>query len=181
MVDDIDLKEFKHTSITDTVGVVLQEAEMFNLSLLENVTISSTKVDAEKFKKAAQISQLEPIIKQLPSGLNTLIGEKGYQLSGGQRQRVGIARAVYKDSSILVLDEATSALDSKTEDLIQKSLDKHLKNATMLIIAHRLSTLRNVDRIIMMEKGKIIESGTFEQLLQQRGKFYELYQLQKNK
>lgn len=94
---------------------------------------------------------------------------------------VGLARAVYKDSSLLVLDEATSSLDSKTEDLIQKSLEKHLKSKTLLIIAHRLSTLKNVDKIIVVDKGRAVEEGTFEELIAKKGKFYRLYQLQRNR
>ena len=180
LIDDRNVNDYSHKSITDTISVVLQESEMFNLSLLGNVTIISPKKDIDKFKKAAAISQLEPLIKRLPLGLNTLIGEKGYQLSGGERQRVGIARAVYKDCSFLVLDEATSALDSKTENLIQKSLERHMKDKTLLIIAHRLSTLKKVDRIVVMDKGRAVEEGTFEELAAKKGLFYKLYQLQKN-
>lgn len=181
LIDGKDLKEYKHKSLTDTTGVVLQESEMFNLSLLENIAISSIRRNLNMFKKAVNISQLKPLIKKLPLGLNTLMGEKGYKLSGGERQRVGLARAIYKDKSLLVLDEATSALDSKTEDLIQKAIDKHLKEKTILIIAHRLSTLRNVNKIIVMEKGKIVELGTFNGLVRKKGKFYKLYKLQRKK
>jgi ABC-type multidrug transport system fused ATPase/permease subunit len=180
-IDKKNMNDYSHKSITDTISVVLQESEMFNLSLMENVTIISPKKNLDKFKKAAKTSQLEPLIKKLPLGLNTLIGEKGYQLSGGERQRVGLARAVYKDSSLLLLDEATSALDSKTEDLIQKSLEKEMKDKTLLIIAHRLSTLKKVDRIVVMDKGRAVEEGTFDQLIAKKGKFYKLYQLQRNR
>jgi ABC-type multidrug transport system fused ATPase/permease subunit len=181
LIDDKNMNDYSHKSITDTISVVLQESEMFNFSLMENVAIISPKKDLDRFKKAAKISQLEPLIKKLPLGLNTLIGEKGYQLSGGERQRVGLARAVYKDSSLMLLDEATSALDSKTEDLIQKSLEKEMKDKTLLIIAHRLSTLKKVDRIVVMDKGRAVEEGTFDQLIAKKGKFYKLYQLQRNR
>ncbi len=180
LIDNKDLENYSHKSVTDTISIVLQESEMFNLSLLENIAISSTKKDLKKLTLATKIAQLNPLIKKLPLGLNTLIGEKGYQLSGGERQRVGIARAIYKDSSLLILDEATSALDSKTETLIQRSLEKLLKNKTMLIIAHRLSTLRNVDRIVVMAKGRVVEESSFNELISRKGYFYKLYKLQKN-
>lgn len=181
MIDDKNLNEYSQESITQTISTVPQDSEMFNLSLLENVTVVSAKKDFDKFKKAVKIAQLDKLVNQLPKGLNTLLGEKGYKLSGGERQRVGLARAIYKDSSLLILDEATSHLDSKTEDLIQKSLEKELKDKTLLIIAHRLSTLKNVDRIIVMSKGRIVEEGTFEELIKKKSKFWELYQLQRNK
>ncbi len=171
LIDGMNLNRFKHKSLTDNFGVVLQESEVFNLSLLDNVTISSPRSNSDAFKRAVDISQLGMVLEKLPQGWNTLLGEKGYHLSGGERQRVGIARAVYKDSPMLILDEATSALDSKTESQIQVKLEKHLKPKTLLIIAHRLSTLRNVDKINVMEKGKIIESGTFEELIAVRKKF----------
>jgi len=180
LIDGKDLREYKHKSITDTIGIVLQESEMFNTSLLENVTISSVKNDFKAFNKAIRIAQLSDLIRKLPKGANTLIGEKGYHLSGGERQRIGIARAIYKDSAFLVLDEATSSLDSKTESLIQKSIDKHLSNKTLLIIAHRFSTLRNVDKIIVMENGRIIEQGTYKELLKNKGRFYQLLKKQES-
>ena len=180
LIDGKDLKKYKHKSITDTIGIVLQESEMFNTSLLENVTISSVKNDLKIFKKAIKIAQLNDLIKKFPKGVRTLIGEKGYHLSGGERQRIGIARAVYKDSPFLILDEATSSLDSRTESLIQESIDKQLDDKTLLIIAHRLSTLKNVNKIIVMEKGKIVEQGTYDELLRKRGSFYKLWSSQKS-
>jgi ABC-type multidrug transport system fused ATPase/permease subunit len=181
LFDKKPIQSYSHNSITNNISIVLQESEMFNLSLLENVTISSTKNNLERFKLASKIANLEPIIEKLPLGLNTKLGEKGYHLSGGERQRVGIARAIYKDNSILILDEATSSLDSKTESLIQKELEKNLKNKTLIIIAHRLSTLKHVDRIIVIDKGKVIEQGRFNQLIKNKGLFSKLYRLQKNR
>ncbi len=181
LVDGKELKEYKQKSITDTMSVVLQESEMFNLSLLDNITISSLRKDLQGFKRASRIAQLEPLIQKLPQGLNTLIGERGYKLSGGERQRVGIARAIYKNASIMILDEATAALDSKTEQLIQNGIERNLKDKTLLIIAHRLSTLKKADRIIFMQNGRIVEAGSFEELVKNKGKFYEMYKLQKGK
>jgi len=179
LIDGVDLREYKHKSITDTLGIVLQEPEMFNTSLLKNITISSPKQDIDKFKKVIKIAQLQGVLKKLPKGINTLLGEKGYHLSGGERQRVGIARAIYKETPLLILDEATSALDSKTENLIQEALEKSLKDRTLLVIAHRLSTLKKTGRIIFMQGGKVVEEGIYEDLLKKKGKFYHLWMEQK--
>ena len=181
LIDGIDYHKYKHKSVLDTIGVVLQESEMFNMSLLKNITISSVRNDFETFDKAVKIAQLDKMIKKLPKGMNTLLGEKGYHLSGGERQRVSLARAIYKDTPFLILDEATSALDSKTESLIQKGIDIQLDNKTLLIIAHRFSTLKNVDKIVVMDKGKIIERGAFDDLVKKKGKFYSLWKGQEKK
>jgi ABC-type multidrug transport system fused ATPase/permease subunit len=181
LVDEINLSEINQNSITNYLGIVLQEPEMFNLSALENICISSKKSNGELLEKAVSVAQLKPVINKLPDKLNTLIGEKGYQLSGGERQRIGIARAIFKDTPILIFDEATSALDSKTEGLIQKAINQKLKNKTLLLIAHRLSTLREADKIVVLEKGNITESGTFEELFKRKGVFYQLYKSQSKK
>ncbi len=178
-VDDFDYYKISHDNILKTIAPVMQETELFNSSLLENITMLKD-LDKKLFKKAIDVAQLEPVIKKLPKGINTLLGEKGYKLSGGERQRIGIARAIYKNSDVLILDEATSALDSKTELKIQKGIES-LKNKTILIIAHRLSTLKNVDQIIVFDKGKIIEQGNFKELIKdKKSKFYNLWNMQKN-
>ena len=181
LIDGKNLNKYKHNSITKTVSVVLQESEMFNISLIKNIIISSVKKNLKLLKIAIKTSQLQPIIKKLPNNINTLVGEKGNKLSGGERQRVGIARALYKNSDVLILDEATSSLDSKTEQSIQENLENYFKNKTILIIAHRLSTLKNVDKIIVMKKGKIIEEGTFDELIDNKRDFHKLYKLQKRR
>ncbi len=178
LIDGIELKKYKHNSLTNTIAIVLQDSEMFNSSLLKNVTISSTKKDFKTFEKAVKISQLAELIEKLPKGINTLIGEKGYHLSGGERQRLGIARAIYKNTPMIILDEATSSLDSRTENLIQEGIEADLEDKTILIIAHRLSTLKNVDRIVVMEDGKIIEQGEYNELLRKKGDFYKLLKTQ---
>jgi ABC-type multidrug transport system fused ATPase/permease subunit len=180
-IDGVDINKFKHSSITNTITAVLQDSEMFDMSLADNITISSIKKDNLKLQEAIKISSLLDVIKRLPNGLSTLLGEKGYKVSGGERQRIGIARAVYKDSPMIILDEATSHLDSKTELEIQKSLEKNLKNKTLLVVAHRLSTLKEVDKIVVMDKGQIVEQGKFKDLIKNQGKFYELYRLQRSK
>jgi len=159
-IGNVDFYKIKHEGVTQTMALVLQDSEMFNLSLKENITLMRSW-NQELFDKAASICQLEELIAKLPNGVNTLIGEKGYRLSGGERQRIGIARAIYKDPEILVLDEATSSLDNKTEWAIQRAIETKLAEKTIITIAHRTSTLKNMDRIIVFENGNIVEEGTF--------------------
>ena len=177
-IDGVDINKFKHSSITNTITAVLQDSEMFDMTLAENISISTLKRDNGLFDKTIKISALSELIAKLPKGLLTLLGEKGYRVSGGERQRIGIARAIYKNSPVLILDEATSHLDSKTEKYIQEHIRSELKDRTLIIIAHRLSTLKDVDRIIVMEDGKIIEEGNFNELVRKRGLFFNLYKLQ---
>ncbi len=172
------LGDYQHQSISKTIAVSLQESEVFNLSLKDNVAISNLQVKEKELKRAFEIAHLDSVIQKLPQGLDTPIGEKGYHLSGGERQRVGIARAVYKDCPLLVFDEATSHLDSKTESLIQASIKKRLKDKTLILIAHRLSTLRDLDKIIVLEEGSVAETGNFAELIKKKGIFYKLYHLQ---
>jgi ABC-type multidrug transport system fused ATPase/permease subunit len=168
--------QIKHDEITKQIALVLQDSEMFNLSLKENITLMRP-FDANLFEKAISISQLKPVMEKLPEGIETLIGEKGYRLSGGERQRIGIARAIYKDPQILILDEATSSLDSNTETLIQKAFEENLEKKTVISIAHRISTLKNVNKIFVFEHGQIVEEGSFQELSQNKdSKFYEIYQ-----
>ncbi|MBT7903682.1 ABC transporter ATP-binding protein [Candidatus Woesearchaeota archaeon] len=177
LIDNKNLNSFSKKSITNEFSIVLQDSEVFNLSLQENIAIATKNKNNKKLKESLQIAQLNKLISQLPKGINNLVGEKGYQVSGGERQRIGIARAIYKNTPLLILDEATSALDSKTESKIQKSLDK-INNQTLLVIAHRLSTLKNTDKIIVLDKGKIVENGTFQQLIDNKQQFYQLHKIQ---
>lgn len=177
-IGDRAYQDIRHAEVTQNISTVLQETELFNLSLKENLTIFK-HVDKEVLAAAIRIAQLEPVIKKLPEGIDTLIGEKGYKLSGGERQRVGIARAICSGAEVLVLDEATSALDSKTEQAIQTALEHELTQKTMVIIAHRLSTLKHVDRILVFDKGRIVEEGTFSGLVKRKSsRFATLYRLQ---
>ncbi|MBM3232979.1 ABC transporter ATP-binding protein [Candidatus Pacearchaeota archaeon] len=178
LIDGKPLRDYKQSSINKQIGIVLQDSEMFNLPLAGNIAITDEKPNEEKVAIAARTSELQEMIKRLPQGLKTLIGERGYRLSGGERQRVGIARAVYANFPMLILDEATSHLDSKTETKIRENLDKALENSTLLVIAHRLSTLRDVDKIILMSGGTITEEGTFDELVRKKRHFYELYRTQ---
>lgn len=175
-IDRVPFYEINTDHLSQHIAIVLQESELFNLSLQDNLTLLKD-IDEATLMQAIQIAQLAPVIQKLPNGLQTLIGEKGYRLSGGERQRVGIARAICKRPDILVLDEATSALDSKTEQLIQTGLETELQNTTLIMIAHRISTLKQVDRICVFEKGTIVEEGAYEALIQDRtSHFFEIYQ-----
>ncbi len=177
-IGGISFYELAHEEQTKQLTLVLQETEIFNLSLGDNITLMR-EIDADFLENALEISQLKDVVEKLPNGLETLVGEKGYHLSGGERQRVGIARAIYKNSPIIILDEATSSLDSQTEVLIQQALEKRLKDKTIISIAHRVSTLKKTDLIYVFDEGAIVEKGTFAELsIDKNSKFYELYQRQ---
>jgi len=161
-------------SVRKQIAVVSQDTLVFNRSLKENITLG-VKYSEKVLKKALKDSHCAEFIKKLPNGLDTQVGERGVKLSGGQRQRIGIARALLKASPIILLDEATSALDSKSENFIQDSIQRLSSNHTMMCIAHRLSTLSFMDRIIVLEKGKVVEEGTHKELLKLKGKYFELW------
>lgn len=166
-------------SIVNKYSIVPQESEVFNLSFKENILISSpARIRTRNYERALKVSQSIPIIKKMKDGDLSLIGEKGVRLSGGERQRLGIARAIYRDSDVMIFDESTSNLDYETEKKIMAAFDKELKDKTLIISAHRLSTLRNMDKVVLMEKGRIVESGTYNELLKKRGKFYKLWKKQ---
>ena len=180
LVDDVPLRSIKKSSYYQKATVVLQETEVFNFSLRENITIANPKKkDENALEKALNIAHVTSFLHRLPQGVDTTIGEKGVKLSGGERQRVGIARAVFKEPEILFLDEATSHLDVESEEKIQDSLHVFFKNVTALVIAHRLTTIKEMDRILVLESGNIIESGTFDELHARRGRFFELWEKQK--
>jgi len=169
----------EYRAVTARISIVLQESEMFNMSLLENITISNPEVDMVRFNEACRIAQLDALIEKMPDGIRTGIGEKGYKLSGGERQRIGIARAIYKNADIMIMDEATSNLDSKTEHKILEEIEKSLKNSTLIVIAHRLSTLRSLDRIVVVSNGRVVQDGGYVELSRKKGLFSELHRLQK--
>jgi len=162
-IDNINFYDIKTEDVFNNIYLVLQETEMFNLSLKDNITLIND-FDNERFNKAIEISHLNDIISRLPDGINTVIGEQGNILSGGERQRIAIARAVYKNSGIIIFDEATSSLDVETEEIIQRNLEKQLENKTLIFIAHRLSTLKNVDTIYVIDNGKIIDNLKYDEL-----------------
>jgi ABC-type multidrug transport system fused ATPase/permease subunit len=178
-IGSIDIRDIKAKDFYQHVSVVPQETEVFDLSLKDNIIIGSQKKHAEHFETALSVSHVREFVQKLPQGLDTLIGERGVKLSGGEKQRLGIARAIYKDPSILLLDEATSHLDLESEEKIKDSLHQFFQNVTALVIAHRLTTIKEMDKIIVIEKGKILEQGSFDELYKKKGRFYELWEKQK--
>ncbi|MEN9698968.1 MAG: hypothetical protein RLZZ301_166 [Bacteroidota bacterium] len=164
-VDGRDVRELSLSDLRDLIGVVTQESILFNLSVAENIAFGAENIDLERVKHAAQVANAHAFIEELENGYETVIGERGNKLSGGQKQRLCIARAVYKDPAILILDEATSALDTESERLVQDALEKLMVNRTSFVIAHRLSTVRNADEIVVLSKGEIVERGTHHALI----------------
>lgn len=179
LVDETSLRHIDTASYRTKAAVVLQETEVFNFTLKENITLSGTGViDLDRLKHAIDISHVSGFLHKLPLGLDTPIGEKGVKLSGGEKQRLGIARAVYKQPDIFFLDEATSHLDVESEGHIQDSLGRVFQDVTAVVIAHRLTTIQQMDRIIVLEYGRIVEEGSFTELIKKQGRFFELWQKQ---
>lgn len=177
--DGVPLKEIARSDYFDHISAVLQDTEVFNLSLKDNVVIARGDTDEVAFTNAMEIAHVNDFLPKLSEGVDTLIGEKGVKLSGGERQRLGIARAVYKQPEILLLDEATSHLDLESEEKIQDSLHRFFETVTAVVIAHRLTTIKEMDTIIVMEGGRIVEEGSFETLYERKGRFYELWEKQR--
>jgi subfamily B ATP-binding cassette protein MsbA len=177
-VDGIDLRDATLHSLRTLMGFVTQEVVLFNDTVRNNIAYGRTDVDEAQVIAAAQAANAHEFITNLPHGYDTSIGESGVLLSGGQRQRLAIARALFKDPPILVLDEATSALDTESERLVQQALNNLMQGRTTLVIAHRLSTIRSAHKIVVLDKGRIVEVGTHEELLGRRGVYRKLYDLQ---
>lgn len=171
-VDDRDVKDWDLKSLRGKIGIVPQEVLLFGGSIRENIAYAKPDASEEEIVLAAKKANTWQFISQFPEGLDTLVGERGVKLSGGQRQRVAIARAILKDPAILILDEATSSLDAESESLVQEALDELMKGRTTLIIAHRLATIRKVDRIYVLSEGKIVEQGSHTELLKDTSGFY---------
>ena len=177
-IDGMDISLLDPEKLRSNIGVVLQENFMFNGSVTENIRIHKPSATIEEVMEAARIAGANDFILELTNGYDTIIGEQGIQLSGGQKQRVAIARAIISNPKILIFDEATSALDYESEAIIQKNLKEICKNRTVIIIAHRLSTLRDVDKIMVIDGGKLIEYDTHEKLMENRNLYYDLYNMQ---
>ena len=179
-LDRTDIKDVRIKSLRNLMGIVTQETILFNDTISGNIAYGQKGVKPNKIHAAAEAANAKEFIDALPQGFNTVIGEKGVRLSGGQRQRLAIARALLKDPPILILDEATSSLDTESEKYVQEAIDNLMKDRTVLVIAHRLSTIVNADRIIVLDNGKIIESGTHTELLDKKGIYKNLYDIQFN-
>jgi ATP-binding cassette, subfamily B, bacterial MsbA len=171
LVDGVDVKHIKIQSLTKQIGIVTQESILFNDTVFNNITFGS-QASENQVIEAAKVANAHTFINQLKDGYQTPIGDRGGRLSGGQRQRLSIARAVLKNPPILILDEATSALDTESEKLVQEALTHLMQNRTTLVIAHRLSTIQHADEILVINKGKIVERGTHEELLKNEEGFY---------
>ena len=181
-LDNYSMKDLDRNTYIQHLAVVPQETELFNTSLKENIILAAPENKsfiASDLQRSVKTAQLEDVINNLPEGIDTIIGEKGFKLSGGEKQRVGIARALYRQPDLLLLDEATSHLDVDSEKKIQAALEVFLEKVTAIVIAHRLSTIQQMDKIIVLENGKILEVGTFDELQQNSGRFAELWEKQK--
>ena len=177
-IDGKDIKHITKTSLRSQIGLVTQDSILFNNSIRNNLKIGSENATEDQMIEALKIANAWEFIKDLPEGIDTNIGDSGNSLSGGQKQRLSIARAVLKNSPIMVLDEATSALDTESEQLVQVALENMMKNRTSIVIAHRLSTIQNADFIVVMKQGKIIEQGKHQELLDKKGMYHKLVLLQ---
>ena len=177
-VDGIDIRNLKARSLRDKIGMVLQDNILFSDTVATNIRMGKPEATDEEIIQAAKAANAHDFIMELPHGYETQVGERGVKLSGGQKQRIAIARVFLKNPPILILDEATSALDLESEHLIQETLEILAEERTTFIVAHRLSTITHADRIILINHGEIKEEGTHEQLMQQKGLYYDLYQVQ---
>lgn len=178
LLDGRDLRDVELSSYRKLLGIVEQDVFLFDGTIRENIGYARRRTSEEAIVRAAQAAAADEFIQRLPHGYDTIVGERGVKLSGGQRQRLAIARAILADPQILILDEATSNLDSESERLIQHSLAKLMQNRTSFVIAHRLSTITGADKIVVLDDGRIMESGTHEELLQRGGRYREMIQLQ---
>lgn len=177
-IDNIDIKNLSLADVRSASALVSQDTLIFDLSIRENIIFGNENVTDKIFQKVCKDSLVDEFVKDLPDGYETIAGESGVRISGGQKQRIAIARAMIKNAPILLLDEATSSLDSESEKKVQIALDKLIKNKTALVIAHRLSTVRNVDIIYVIDKGIVVEEGDHDSLIKKDGLYSFLFKTQ---
>jgi ATP-binding cassette subfamily B protein len=173
-IDGVDVRELTFGSLADTVGVVSQETYLFHATVRENLRFARPDATDEEVEEAARAAQIHGLIATLPDGYETVVGERGYRFSGGERQRIAIARTILRNPPILVLDEATSALDTQTERAVQEALERLAEGRTTIAIAHRLSTVRDADQIVVLDQGSVAEIGTHEELIAAGGRYASL-------
>jgi subfamily B ATP-binding cassette protein MsbA len=178
LIDGVDIKNATIASLRRQIGIVTQETVLFNDTVRNNIAYGDQNADQAAIRQAARDANADDFISKMPQGYDTVIGDRGFKLSGGEKQRMAIARAILKNPAILILDEATSQLDAESEALVQQALERLIKGRTAFVIAHRLSTIKNADFFIVLDKGRIVQSGTHEQLVKTDGLYSRLYQMQ---
>jgi len=178
LIDGRDIHDLRLASLRDKISIVAQDTFLFNDTVAANIGYGLRHATSEQIHEAARNAMAEEFILQLPQGYDTIIGERGTKLSGGQRQRLAIARALLKNAPILILDEATSHLDTESERLVQKALQNLMARRTVIVIAHRLSTVRRADKIVVLDQGRITETGTHDELISHGGIYQRLHDMQ---
>ncbi|MGB9112231.1 MAG: peptidase domain-containing ABC transporter [Acidimicrobiales bacterium] len=176
--DRVDSKTLRYKDLRRQVGFVLQDPYVFAAPIADNIALGAERIDPDALQVAAQIADLTELVERLPLGFDTPVGDRGLPLSGGQAQRLAIARALYNQPPVLLFDEATSALDTESEAIVKRNIDRLLEGRTAFVVAHRLSTIRNADKIVVLERGRLVEQGTHEKLLERRGVYFYLYSQQ---
>ena len=177
-IDNKNIKELKISSLRSLMGIVTQETFLFDDSVKANIAYGVENISDNQIQEAAKAANADNFIKELPDGYNTIIGERGVSLSGGQKQRIAIARAIVKNPPILILDEATSSLDSESEKHVQSAIENLMNKRTVIVIAHRLSTVHNANKILVLEKGQIVQEGKHEDLVNNEGLYKQLHKMQ---